>query len=185
MQGCQPPTTLNTENSIHREGDVDDVITYSTTHDICSQNTRWLQSSAGICNETKAQKRCWHCNILPDWFTSHQSHYLPWHTRILQENLWCLQFTLAYQSQIHPATGSHFSTTEVYVFKTTWTTGLLVISFVWGRIYTSSVAEWPHTGRIYTPISIKVASEKTMFHSPQCIIVASLVNDVPATSLET
>ena len=41
----------------------------------------------------------------------------------------------------------------------------------------------------YTPISIKVASEtndaKSMFHSPRCIIVASLVNYVPATSLET
>ena len=22
-----------------------------------------------------ARKRCWHCNIWPDWFTSHQSHY--------------------------------------------------------------------------------------------------------------
>ena len=37
--------------------------------------------------------------------------------------------------------------------------------------------------------SIKVASEKndawSMFHSPRCIIVASLVNYVPATSLET
>ena len=30
----------------------------------------------GICNETNAQKRsCWHCNIWPDWCTSHQSHY--------------------------------------------------------------------------------------------------------------
>ena len=41
----------------------------------------------------------------------------------------------------------------------------------------------------YTPISIKVASEKndawSMFHSPLCIIVASLVNYVPAMSLET
>ena len=41
----------------------------------------------------------------------------------------------------------------------------------------------------YTPISIKVASEKndawSMFHSPRCIIVASLVNYVPAMSLET
>ena len=43
----------------------------------------------------------------------------------------------------------------------------------------------------YTSISIKVASEKNdawcMFHSPRCIniIVASLVNYVPATSLET
>ena len=41
----------------------------------------------------------------------------------------------------------------------------------------------------YTPISIKVASEKndarSMFHSPRCIIVASLVSFVPATSLET
>ena len=48
----------------------------STTHDIiCAKNTRWLQS-AGICNETNAQKRsCWHCNIWPDWCTSHQSHY--------------------------------------------------------------------------------------------------------------
>ena len=40
-----------------------------------------------------------------------------------------------------------------------------------------------------TPISIKVASEKndarSMFHSPRCIIVASLVSFVPATSLET
>ena len=38
-----------------------------------------------------------------------------------------------------------------------------------------------------TPISIKVASEKndawSIFHSPRCIIVASLVNYVPATSL--
>ena len=43
--------------------------------------------------------------------------------------------------------------------------------------------------QIYTPISIKVASEKndawSKFHSPQCIIVASLVNYVPATNLET
>ena len=39
------------------------------------KNTRWLQS-AGICNETNVQKRsCWHCNIWPDWCTSHQSHY--------------------------------------------------------------------------------------------------------------
>ena len=41
----------------------------------------------------------------------------------------------------------------------------------------------------YTPISIKVASEKndawSMFHSPRCITVASQVNFVPATSLET
>ena len=39
------------------------------------------------------------------------------------------------------------------------------------------------------PISIKVTSKKndawSMFHSPRCIIVASLVNYVPATSLET
>ena len=38
-----------------------------------------------------------------------------------------------------------------------------------------------------TPISIKVASEKndawSIFHSPRCIIVASLPNNVPATSL--
>ena len=48
----------------------------STTHDIiCAKNTRWLQL-AGICNETNMQKRsCWHCNIWPDWCTSHQSHY--------------------------------------------------------------------------------------------------------------
>ena len=43
--------------------------------------------------------------------------------------------------------------------------------------------------QVYTPISIKVASEKndawSMFHSLRCIIVASLVNCVPATSLET
>ena len=42
---------------------------------------------------------------------------------------------------------------------------------------------------VYTPISIKVASEKndawSVFHSLRCIIVASLVNYVPATSLET
>ena len=42
---------------------------------------------------------------------------------------------------------------------------------------------------LYTPISVKVASEKndawSMFHSLRCIIVASLVNYVPATSLET
>ena len=42
---------------------------------------------------------------------------------------------------------------------------------------------------LYTPISIKVASEKndawSMFHSPRCIIIVSLVNYVPATSLET
>ena len=40
---------------------------------------------------------------------------------------------------------------------------------------------------VYTPISIKVASEKndawSIFHSPRCIIVPSLVNYVPATSL--
>ena len=40
-----------------------------------------------------------------------------------------------------------------------------------------------------TPISIKVASDKnnawSMFHSPRCVIVATLVNYVPATSLET
>ena len=46
---------------------------------------------------------------------------------------------LAYQSQIHPATGSHFSTTRVYLFNTTWMTGLLVISYVWVRIYSSLV----------------------------------------------
>ena len=44
--------------------------------------------------------------------------------------------------------------------------------------------------QVYTPISIKVASKKndawSMFHSPRCTIVASLVNYVPATtSLET
>ena len=47
---------------------------------------------------------------------------------------------------------------------------------------------------LYTPISIKVTSEKNdawcMMHdpcfiAPQCIIVESLVNYVPATSLET
>ena len=41
----------------------------------------------------------------------------------------------------------------------------------------------------YMLISIKAASEKndawSMFHSPQCIIVTSLVYYVPATSLET
>ena len=41
----------------------------------------------------------------------------------------------------------------------------------------------------YIPISIKVGSEKndawSMFHSLRCIIVASVVNYVPATSLET
>ena len=51
---------------------------------------------------------------------------------------------------MHPATGSHFSMTRVYLFKTTWTKGLLVISFVW--VYTSSVAVWPHTGHIYTSL---------------------------------
>ena len=44
--------------------------------------------------------------------------------------------------------------------------------------------------QVYTPTSIKVASEKndawSMFHSPRCTIVASVVNYVPATmSLET
>ena len=43
-----------------------------------------------------------------------------------------------------------FSKTEVYLSKATRTTRLLVISFVWGRMYMSWVAEWPHTGRIYT-----------------------------------
>ena len=42
---------------------------------------------------------------------------------------------------------------------------------------------------VYTPISIKVDSEKndawSMFHSPHFIIVARLVNYVPARSLET
>ena len=42
---------------------------------------------------------------------------------------------------------------------------------------------------LYTPISIQVASEKnnawSMFHSPRCIIVASPVNYVPTTNLET
>ena len=42
---------------------------------------------------------------------------------------------------------------------------------------------------VYTPISIKVDSEKndawSMFHSPQFNIVARLVNYVPARSLET
>ena len=42
---------------------------------------------------------------------------------------------------------------------------------------------------IHLAISIKVASEKndasSMFHSPRYIIVVSLVNYVPATSLET
>ena len=41
---------------------------------------------------------------------------------------------------------------------------------------------------LYTPISIKVASEKndawSTFHSPRCITVTSLVSFVPATSLE-
>ena len=40
-----------------------------------------------------------------------------------------------------------------------------------------------HSSGSYRPISIKVAW--SMFHSPRCIIVASLVNYVPATSLET
>ena len=42
---------------------------------------------------------------------------------------------------------------------------------------------------VYTPISIKVDSERndawSMFHSPQFIIVARLVNYVPAMSLKT
>ena len=41
---------------------------------------------------------------------------------------------------------------------------------------------------LYTPVSIKVASEKndawSTFHSPRCITVTSLVSFVPATSLE-
>ena len=64
----------------------------STTHDIiCAKNTCWLQS-AGICNETNMQKRsCWHCNIWPDWCTSHQSHYFLLYNGIpeLWGNLWC------------------------------------------------------------------------------------------------
>ena len=47
----------------------------------------------------------------------------------------------------------------------------------------------PFRASPYTPISINVASEKndawSVFHSLRCIIVASLVNYVPATSLET
>ena len=45
------------------------------------------------------------------------------------------------------------------------------------------------TTLLHTPISIRVASEKneawSMFHSLPCIIVAGLVNYVPAVSLET
>ena len=45
------------------------------------------------------------------------------------------------------------------------------------------------SGFKYYTISIKVASEKndawSVFHSPRCIIVTSLVYFVPATSLET
>ena len=39
--------------------------------------------------------------------------------------------------------------TRFNLFKPTSTTELLGISFVWGRIYRSWVAEWPLTGRIY------------------------------------
>ena len=32
-----------------------------------------------------ARKRCsWHCNIWPDWFTSHQSHYYNYYSGILE-----------------------------------------------------------------------------------------------------
>ena len=62
---------------------------------------------------------------------------------------------------------------------------------VTGKCYDCQAAQMQITDQLfgYTPISIKVASEKndawSMFHSPQCIIVASLVNYVPATSLDT
>ena len=36
-----------------------------------------------------ARKRCWHCNIWPNWFTSHQSctllHILQWHIGVYEE----------------------------------------------------------------------------------------------------
>ena len=47
-----------------------------------------------------------------------------------------------------PSNRQPFSTTGLHSFKATRTTRLLVISFVWGRTYTSWVADWPHTGRI-------------------------------------
>ena len=56
MQGCQPPT------SIDGEWVIDDVIMEAT----------WRH----FLGEKKARKRCcFNCNIWPNWFTSHQSHY--------------------------------------------------------------------------------------------------------------
>ena len=55
-QGCQPPT------SIDGEWVIDDVIMEAT----------WRH----FWGEKKARKRCcFNCNIWPNWFTSHQSHY--------------------------------------------------------------------------------------------------------------
>ena len=41
-----------------------------------------------------AQKRCcWHCNIWPDWFTSHQSHYCLYYNGIPEVFEKCLMLT--------------------------------------------------------------------------------------------
>ena len=62
--------------TIGREGMIDDVITHGTWRHLYKKylltlivpNLRWLSQNAW-------KRCCWHCNIWPDWFTSHQSHY--------------------------------------------------------------------------------------------------------------
>ena len=72
-QGCQPPTPSNIENWWERED-------------------RWCHNARHMTSFVKkyARKRCWwnYCNIWPNWFTSHQSHWLlilQRHTGIFEE----------------------------------------------------------------------------------------------------
>ena len=55
-QGCQSPTFSNIE-----EGMIDDVIMHGTLRHLWKKNAR--------------KRCCWNCNIWPNWFTYHQSHY--------------------------------------------------------------------------------------------------------------
>ena len=51
------------------------------------RNCRWRHNAQPRCRFSKnAQKRCcWNCNIWPDWFTCHQSHYCLYFNGIPEE----------------------------------------------------------------------------------------------------
>ena len=67
-QGCQPPTSSNIEN-------------WWGVGDRWHHNAGHMKSFFG---EKKAQKRCcFNCNIWPNWFTFHQSHYCLYYNGIL------------------------------------------------------------------------------------------------------